>query len=265
MTYLYEKERKKIVDAAEKKVVASVTKVRETLEAKLDAEKKRRRGEAKDLKRRLLISEVNKKKVEGKVDALKKRIEETELLLRLHSELNEPLIDVVSDHIREGLTLRAACRLSHVSYAKMQKWLAEAKMPNAPSLLQHLDVRIEEALGLNEKMWVEKVKSAAEDDIIELGDGCTFKRGDGKVAMAMLAVQHPKDYSPRHVIVTEEVKIEDDFSTMTDEELAIHRQHEAMIAARQKRLENAARVRELAPGPNQEETAIPVDGEEVAQ
>jgi len=186
-------------------------------------------------------------------------------MLRLSNEINLPMVEVICDHIREGLTLRAACRLAHASLGRVEKLMAEARSQGdrAPDFAQHVLASVEEALGQNELLWVGKAKEAMEDGVIPLGEGATFKKGDGKLAMAMLERQHSRDYSPRHVVVAEDARADDDLSDLSDEDLETRRRYEEMLDRRSRLGGGGRAVAGFLPPPNNSAAPapIPIDAE----
>lgn len=185
-------------------------------------------------------------------------------MLKLYTDMSESLITVVCDHVKEGLSLRAACRLAHVRYATLERLLADARAKGEHGTLfqQFMVAAVEEALGHNEKLWVDKAKKAMDDDVVELGEGATFKKGDGKLAMMMLERQHSKDYSPRHVVVAEDNRVDDDLSDLSDADLATKRAYEDMLE-RRSRMGGGKTMAGFLPPPNNSGVAapIPVDAE----
>lgn len=247
MAYLYEKEREKVVKAERKRAAARVERAETRAEKKrvahLERIKSVSREKTAEVRQQLSIARKA-------AEALALKAEEARLeamRLKLYTELNDPLIEVICDRVREGLSLRAACRLSHVSFKKVEGWRVEGLSPLAPALIQEFVVKLEEALGENEKMWIDKVKSAATTEVMQVGMGEMIKRGDGRLGVAMLERQHPKDYSPKQIIAVEEPKEEVDLSDMTDEELTIHRAHEKMLEDRAARAAGAKMLSAVNP------------------
>ena len=274
-THIRASEREAIIASASKDAQNEIRKAKalftarvRSLERALVRSKQRAKDRGACLARDKDVLEQRWRRARRTADGRARKIEELKNMLKLASEINEPLVGVVCDYIREGLTVRAACRLAHVKHATLEKLLSEARAQGdrASDFAQHVLASIEEALGHNEKLWVDKARSAMDDDVVALGEGATFKKGDGKLAMMMLERQHSKDYSPRHVVVAEDNRDADDLSDLSDADLATKRAYEDMLE-RRARMGGGRAMAGFLPPPNNSrpDEPIPVDAELVGE
>lgn len=252
--YLYEREAERLKQGADRKSKEKVARALEKAAKMREATKTAEKVKRQEVSRRLKGARSAAEKLALRAEKASVELEQ----MKIYTEINESLVDVIADHIIAGLSVRGACRLAHVSYAKVQRWLVEAKGANPSPVIAYLDARVEDALGQNEAAWVELVKDGAETRAIEVEDGQFVKKGDGKLAVAMLERQHSDRYSPRQIQTIEDPKPEIDLSDMSDEELATFRAYEAMMEARAKKAVAAGQVLSLPPGTA---TQAPIEAE----
>lgn len=223
--YLYEEEALAIQRSFRSQLEASQIAAELKLERLLAAQKRFYRHHLRDYRSRLSAEKLKRASLQGGLTLAKRRISKMEA----SEPFSKATILTVADHISSGLSFRGACRLAHLSIPIAEKALAAHRAGKAVGRQKEFAEAVEEAVGKNEALWVDAIRDAVGDKVVNLEAGQTLRRGDAKVAMTMLSKQHLETYGDKLALTATRAPDEDlDLSRLSDEELALLQAAEAL-------------------------------------
>lgn len=240
--YLYEQEMLAIQRSFRSQLEASQIAAELKLERLLASQKRWYQSYLRDYKNRLSAEKLKRASLQGGLTLAKRRI----ATMSASEPFSKATILTVADHISAGLSLRGACRLAHLSIPIAEKALAAHRACKAVGRQKEFAEAVEEAVGKNEALWVDSIRDAVGDKVVNLEAGQTLRRGDAKVAMTMLSKQHSETYGDRLALTATRAPDDDlDLSRLSDEELALLQAAEAL---RERLQRGASPVAALAAG-----------------
>jgi len=216
--YLYEEEALAIQRSFRAQLEAAQIGHDRSLERRLESQRRRHRTAIRRLQEKLSAARLSRASAQGGLTMMRRRVQ----VMTASEPFSRATILTVADHIASGLSFRGACRLAHLSITVADKALTLHRAGKAVGRQAEFAAAVEEALGKNEALWVDSIRDAVSDKIVDLSPGQSLRRGDAKVAMGMLSRQHAETYGDRLALTASRAPEEDlDLSSLSDEELGL--------------------------------------------